>query len=226
MMYRLWMKRAFDAGCGAVMLVLFAPVMLVLMILIRILMGRPVLFRQERPGLQGRAFTCVKFRTMANTRDENGDLLSDRNRTVPFGTWLRHTSLDELPQLWNIVRGDLSFIGPRPLLTEYLPYYTAEEHRRHSVRPGLTGWAQVHGRNDLDFDERLKMDVWYVDHVSWRLDLRILLATIRTVFSAKGTDLVSYPPLHEQRRLRLQFERPPSAVADVAETGLPTYDSE
>jgi lipopolysaccharide/colanic/teichoic acid biosynthesis glycosyltransferase len=150
---------------------------------------------------------------MADKRDCTGAFLPDRERTVPIGTWLRRTSLDELPQLWNIVRGDLSLIGPRPLLTEYLPYYTAEEQRRHSVRPGLTGWAQVHGRNIVDFDERLKMDVWYVDHVSWQLDLRILLATVRLVFSAKGTDLVTYLPLHEQRRMKVPFqgiERPPA----------------
>jgi lipopolysaccharide/colanic/teichoic acid biosynthesis glycosyltransferase len=143
---------------------------------------------------------------MTDRRDKNNQLLSDRERMVPLGTLLRRSSLDELPQFWNIVRGDLSFIGPRPLLKEYLPYYTPEEQRRHSVRPGLTGWAQIHGRNHTDFDERLKMDVWYVDHLSWRLDLRILLATIRLVFSSKGTDLVSYPPLHEQRRMKLQFE--------------------
>jgi lipopolysaccharide/colanic/teichoic acid biosynthesis glycosyltransferase len=143
---------------------------------------------------------------MADKRDEKNELLSDRERIVPLGAFLRRTSLDELPQFWNIIRGDLSFIGPRPLLREYLPYYTQEEQRRHSVRPGLTGWAQIHGRNDQAFDERLKLDVWYVDHLSWRLDLCILLATIRLVFSAKGTDLVSYPPLHEERRLKLQFQ--------------------
>lgn len=169
-------------------------------------MGKPILFRQERPGLNGRLLTCFKFRTMTDKRDENNDLLSDRERIVPLGTFLRRTSLDELPQFWNIVRGDLSFIGPRPLLKEYLPYYTPQEQRRHSVRPGLTGWAQIHGRNDQAFDERLKLDVWYVDHVSWHLDLWILLATIRLVFSSKGTDLVSYPPLHEERRLKLQFQ--------------------
>jgi sugar transferase EpsL len=123
---------------------------------------------------------------------------------VPLGRWLRRTSLDELPQLWNIIQGDLSLIGPRPLLKEYLPYYTQEEKRRHSVLPGLTGWAQIHGRNNLNFDERLKMDTWYADNLSWQLDLYILLATIRIVFTAGGTDLVSYPPLHEQRRVRFQ----------------------
>jgi len=143
---------------------------------------------------------------MTDKRDADNGLLSDRERIVPLGRLLRRTSLDELPQLWNIVRGDLSFIGPRPLLKEYLPYYTSQEQRRHSVRPGLTGWAQIHGRNNQGFEERLMMDVWYVDNVSWRLDLRILLATIRLVFSSTGTDLVSYAPLHEQRRLESHLD--------------------
>lgn len=157
---------------------------------------------------------------MADRRNADGELLPDRERMVAFGTWLRHKSLDELPQLWNIIRGDLSLIGPRPLLKEYLPYYTPDEQRRHSVRPGLTGWAQIHGRNDLDFDERLKMDVWYVDHMSWRLDARILLATIRLVFSAKGTDLVTYLPLHEQRQLSVQLNRSEIQAQEVLERGI------
>ena len=205
-MYSRWIKRSLDVIGGIAGLIVAAPLLLIVSILVRIFLGKPVLFRQERPGLNGQLFTCLKFRTMTDRRDKNNQLLSDRERMVPLGTLLRRSSLDELPQFWNIVRGDLSFIGPRPLLKEYLPYYTPEEQRRHSVRPGLTGWAQIHGRNHTDFDERLKMDVWYVDHLSWRLDLRILLATIRLVFSSKGTDLVSYPPLHEQRRMKLQFE--------------------
>lgn len=205
-MYRRWIKRALDVGIASAVLVVCAPLMLVVSVLIRVIMGRPILFRQRRPGFNGQPFTCLKFRTMAVTRDDAGVLLPDRERMVPLGSWLRRTSLDELPQMWNIVRGDLSLIGPRPLLTEYMPYYTVEEQRRHSIRPGLTGWAQVHGRNILDFDERLKMDVWYVDHVSWQLDFRIVLATVRLVFSAKGTDLVSYLPLHEQRRLKVRCQ--------------------
>lgn len=204
-MYRQWIKKLVDTLLSLAALVVFAPVILVVGILIRIVMGKPILFRQERPGFKGRLFTCLKFRTMNDDRDDNGNLLGDRKRIVPLGAWLRRTSLDELPQLWNIVRGDLSFIGPRPLLKEYLPYYTPEEQRRHSVLPGLTGWAQIHGRNNIDFDERLKMDVWYVDQLSWRLDLHIFLSTIRLVFTAKGTDLVSYPPLHEQR-MKLPFK--------------------
>jgi len=212
-MYKRRIKRVFDISVASAVLVVCAPVMLVVSVLIRLTMGGPVLFRQVRPGLGGQPFTCLKFRTMADKMDGTGALLPDRERMVPLGTWLRRTSLDELPQLWNIVRGDLSLIGPRPLLTEYMPYYTLEEKRRHSVHPGLTGWAQVHGRNILNFDERLKMDIWYVDHVSWQLDLRILLATVRLVFSAKGTDLVTYLPLHEQRRKNVPFqaiESPPT----------------
>jgi lipopolysaccharide/colanic/teichoic acid biosynthesis glycosyltransferase len=209
-MYKRYIKRWLDITGGLAGLAISAPLLLVVGGLIRIFMGRPILFRQDRPGLNSQSFTCFKLRTMTNKRDDNNQLLSDRERMLPIGTFLRRTSIDELPQLWNVVRGDLSFIGPRPLLTEYLPYYTPQERRRHTVRPGLTGWAQIHGRNNLPFDERLKMDVWYVDNMSWHLDLRILLATIRLVFTSKGTDLVSYPPLHEQRRLKFEF---PSADA-------------
>lgn len=205
-MYQRWIKRGVDVTFGLAGLVIVAPVIFIVGVLIRTMMDGPILFRQERPGLHGQLFTCLKFRTMTDERDKKGQLLSDRERMGSLGTWLRRKSLDELPQLWNIIQGDLSFIGPRPLLKEYLPYYTPEEQRRHSVLPGLTGWAQIHGRNNLGFDERLKMDVWYVDHLSWDLDLRILLATVRVVFTAKGTDLVSYPPLHEQRRLNLPFQ--------------------
>lgn len=220
-MYRHRIKRAIDIMFGLIGLVISAPVMIIVAILIRMIMGRPILFRQERPGFNSRPFVCVKFRTMARTRNGNGELLSDQERMVPLGIWLRRTSLDELPQLWSIVRGDLSFIGPRPLLKEYLPYYTTEEQRRHSVRPGLTGWAQIHGRNNLNFDERLKMDVWYADQLSWLLDLRIFIATIRVVFSGKGTDLVSYPPLHEQRRVKLEFRGGESRASMELERGMP-----
>jgi lipopolysaccharide/colanic/teichoic acid biosynthesis glycosyltransferase len=219
-MYKRWIKRSLDIAVGSVVLVACAPLMLLVSVLIRVIMGRPILFRQERPGLNGKPFTCQKFRTMAERRDVSGALLPDRERMVPLGTWLRRTSVDELPQLWNIVRGDISLIGPRPLLTEYMPYYTVEERRRHSVRPGLTGWAQVHGRNAVDFDERLKMDVWYVDHMSWQLDLRILIATVRLVFSAKGTDLVSYLPLHEQRRLNGWCHGAEGSTALQSERGM------
>jgi sugar transferase EpsL len=204
--YQPWVKRAIDLTLALTGLISLAPVLFIVAVLIRLFIGSPIIFRQERPGLKGRLFTCLKFRTMTDKRDEKGQMLGDRDRIVPLGMWLRRTSLDELPQLWNVMKGDTSLIGPRPLLQEYLPYYTPEEQRRHSVRPGLTGWAQIHGRNNVGFDERLKMDVWYVDHLSWNLDLRILLATVRIIFSAKGTELVSYPPLHEQRRLNVQLQ--------------------
>lgn len=184
-MYRK-VKRLLDLVGACTGLFFAAPLVLVISIAITLSMGSPVLFRQRRPGLNERPFECIKFRTMNDARDREGHLLSDAQRTTRFGLFLRKTSLDELPQLVNIVRGELSFIGPRPLLEEYLPYYTAEEHRRHYVRPGLTGWAQIHGRNDLSYDDRLAMDVWYVDHVSWKLDLRILLATIWIVLTQRG----------------------------------------
>ena len=160
--------------------------MLFIAALVRLNMGKPVLFRQTRPGLNERPFTCLKFRTMNAARDEQGRLLSDAQRMTRLGKFLRRTSLDELPQLWNILQGDLSLIGPRPLLQRYLPYYTEEERRRHSIRPGLTGWAQIHGRNCLSFDKRLELDIWYVDHLSFWLDLRILLATAWIVLSQRG----------------------------------------
>ena len=215
-MYSRWIKRTLDVFAAASALIITAPLFLVVGMLVRIFMGKPILFRQERPGLHGRVFTCLKFRTMTNRRDINNKLLADKDRLGPLGIFLRRCSLDELPQFWNILRGDLSFIGPRPLLTEYLPYYTAEEQRRHSVRPGLTGWAQIHGRNHLQFDERLKMDVWYVDHLSWQLDARILLSTIRIVFTSRGTDLVTYLPLHEQRRQRDLVQSQESSECPVA----------
>lgn len=214
-MYVKWVKRWLDVAGGVAGLIITAPLLIGVGFLVRIFMGSPILFRQERPGLQGKLFTCLKFRTMTNTRNAENQLLSDRDRMNTLGTLLRRMSLDELPQFWNIVRGDVSFIGPRPLLKEYLPYYTPEEQRRHTVRPGLTGWAQIHGRNHLQFDERLRMDVWYVDHLSWRLDLRILVATFRLVFTSKGTDLVTYLPLHEQRQLELKL---PSAPAGHEQT--------
>jgi sugar transferase EpsL len=177
--------------------------MAVAAILIRIQMGRPVLFRQVRPGLYERPFVCLKFRTMTDERGPDGNLLSEEHRVTPLGRWLRRLSIDEMPQLWNIVRGDLSFVGPRPLLLEYLPYYTTEERRRHHVRPGLTGWAQVHGRNCAQFDERLARDVWYVDHVSLFLDLQILLRTVVMLFTGAGVDPV------QNRVSRLDITRAP-----------------
>lgn len=167
-------------------LVLLCLPLLLLATLVRLRLGRPVLFRQVRPGLHGRPFMMVKFRTMTDARGPDGALLSDAQRLTPFGRFLRSTSLDELPELWNVLRGEMSLVGPRPLLMEYLPLYTPEQARRHDVRPGITGWAQVNGRNAVTWDERFRLDVWYVDHRSLWLDLRILWLTLRKVLARDG----------------------------------------
>jgi lipopolysaccharide/colanic/teichoic acid biosynthesis glycosyltransferase len=179
-------KRGLDlaaAGCG---LVLLSPVLLLVAIAIAARMGRPVLFRQVRPGQFGKIFCLLKFRTMSESRNPDGTLRSDAERLTRLGTFLRRTSLDELPQLWNVFRGDMSLVGPRPLLTEYLARYTPEQARRHDVPPGITGWAQVQGRQTIPFSRRLEFDVWYVEHWSLSLDLRILVLTLVRVFSAHG----------------------------------------
>jgi sugar transferase EpsL len=184
--YVRFLKRWLDVAGAVLGVVLLAPLMLAVALLIRVRLGTPVVYRQSRPGLNGRSFTLLKFRTMLPERNARGRLLTDAERVTRLSLFLRATSLDELPQLVNILRGDMSFVGPRPLLERYLPYYTVSELRRHTVRPGLTGWAQVQGRNDLDWDVRLAMDVWYVDHLSLRLDLRILLRTIVAVLTRRG----------------------------------------
>ena len=180
------MKRFFDfcVALGA-LAVLLLP-LAVVAFLVRVKLGQPVLFRQVRPGLHGQPFMMVKFRTMTDARDANGQWLSDADRLTAFGRFLRSTSLDELPELWNVLRGEMSLVGPRPLLMEYLPLYSAEQLRRHEVRPGITGWAQVHGRNALSWEERFKLDVWYVDNQSVWLDLRILGMTVRKVLAREG----------------------------------------
>ncbi len=182
------LKRLFDVTVSAIALVCFAPVLLVVGVLVRARLGTPVLFRQQRPGLGGQPFMLVKFRTMRDATDAHGRPLDDAERLTPFGRRLRATSLDELPELWNVLRGDMSLVGPRPLLMEYLPRYSAEQRRRHDVRPGITGWAQVNGRNASSWDERFAHDVWYVTHRSFALDLRILFRTVRQVFVAEGIE--------------------------------------
>lgn len=179
------MKRAFDVCLAGVGLVLLSPVFAVVALLVRFTLGAPVLFRQQRPGLGGRPFTLYKFRTMHDVADGRPGV-RDAERMTRIGVLLRSTSLDELPELWNVVRGDMSLVGPRPLLMQYLPLYTPEQARRHEVRPGITGWAQVHGRNAISWEEKFRLDVWYVDHRSLRLDLRILARTIWMVFSREG----------------------------------------
>lgn len=180
------MKRTFDIIMGSLFVLAFAPIMALLWLAVRAKLGSPVLFRQLRPGLGEKPFHLLKFRTMTDARNEHGELLQDADRLTPFGRWLRSTSLDELPSLWNIVRGDMSLVGPRPLLMQYLPLYSAEQRRRHCVRPGLTGWAQVKGRNSLSWNEKFALDVWYVDNRSLLLDLKILGLTFAKVLVRDG----------------------------------------
>jgi lipopolysaccharide/colanic/teichoic acid biosynthesis glycosyltransferase len=179
-------KRAFDLLVAGGLLVVLSPVLASVALLVLLVDGSPVVFRQTRPGRGGRPFTILKFRTMTGQRDANGDLLPDEARLTTVGRLLRRTSLDELPELLNVVRGDMSLVGPRPLLVEYLPRYTPEQRRRHDVRPGITGWAQVNGRNALSWDDKLALDVWYVDHRTLRLDIEILGRTVRQVLAGRG----------------------------------------
>lgn len=180
------MKRLFDIFVSAGALIVLSPLMVCLALLIRVKLGAPVLFSQVRPGLNTGPFRMYKFRSMTNARDAHGSLLPDAERLTPFGKFLRASSLDELPELFNILRGDMSLVGPRPLLMEYLPLYSARQARRHEVRPGLTGWAQVNGRNALSWDEKFELDVWYVENRSFALDLKILWLTLLTVVRRKG----------------------------------------
>ncbi len=175
-----------DILMASAALMLLAPPLLLLSVLVRISFGSPVLFRQVRPGLHGQPFMMVKFRTMTDELGADGELLPDAERLTSFGRFLRASSLDELPELWNVLRGEMSLVGPRPLLMEYLSLYSPEQARRHEVRPGITGWAQVNGRNALSWEERFKLDVWYIDHRSLWLDLRILWLTVRKVIVREG----------------------------------------
>ncbi len=179
-------KRVFDFVAASLALLMLALPLLALAWLIRRKLGSPVLFRQVRPGLHGKPFRMVKFRTMTDERDANGALLPDAQRLTPIGRFLRASSLDELPELWNVLRGDMSLVGPRPLLMEYLPLYSPEQARRHEVRPGITGWAQVNGRNSISWADKFALDVWYVDHSSLWLDVRILWLTVRKVLARDG----------------------------------------
>lgn len=180
------MKRCFDLVVAVVALLALAVPLLVLVWLVRGKLGSPVIFRQVRPGLNGKPFEMVKFRTMTDERGADGALLSDAQRLTPFGRFLRASSLDELPELWNVIKGNMSLVGPRPLLMEYLPLYTPEQARRHEVRPGITGWAQVNGRNAISWEKKFALDVWYVDHRSWSLDIIILWMTVRKVLWRDG----------------------------------------
>lgn len=190
------MKRLFDIVTSAFIGVIFFPLFIVLLVLVRMFLGSPVFFVQDRAGKNGKLFKIFKFRTMSNATDEGGELLPDERRLTRFGKFLRSTSLDELPQLINVIKGEMSLVGPRPLLMDYLPYYNQRQATRHDVRPGVTGWAQINGRNTLSWEERFELDAWYVENWSMSLDLKILVLTVLKVFGRKdinGKDNVMLP---------------------------------
>jgi len=189
-LYSPTLKRLFDLLVTLPALLVLAPFLLVIALLVRLKLGAPVLFRQQRPGLHGQPFTLYKFRTMTDARDAQGNLLPDAERLTRFGRFLRSLSLDELPEFFNVLKGDMSLVGPRPLLMQYLPRYTPEQARRHEVRPGITGWAQVNGRNALTWEEKFALDVWYVDHRSLWLDLKIVILTVWKLLAREN---VSHP---------------------------------
>ncbi|OSO97087.1 hypothetical protein B7O87_01000 [Cylindrospermopsis raciborskii CENA303] len=200
-------KNFLDWFVAILFLTLTSPLLLVITILVRIKLGTPVLFSQQRPGLKGRPFTILKFRTMIDKRDAHGNLLPDSARLTPFGRWLRSTSLDELPELLNVIRGEMSFVGPRPLLMKYLNLYTPEQMRRHNMKPGITGWAQVNGRNALEWEEKFKLDLWYIDHWSLMLDLRILFITVVKVIKRQGISSSNHATMGEFTGANLKSTR-------------------
>lgn len=185
-MYKKFFKRFFDIVLSLIAIIILSPVYLIVSILVLIFMGWPILFKQPRPGKNEKIFNMYKFRTMTNKKDKDGNLLPDDQRLPKFGKFLRKTSLDELPEFFCILNGSMSFVGPRPLLVKYLPYYTEEEHHRHDVRPGLTGWAQANGRNLVNWDERFKLDLEYVNNVSLKMDIKVILKTISVVLKREG----------------------------------------
>ena len=193
------MKRIFDFSVALFLLMALWPLFLVLAVLVYWRLGSPVLFRQQRPGLHGRPFFIFKFRTMSEARDAKERLLDDADRLTPLGVFMRRFSIDELPQLFNVLRGELSLVGPRPLLMEYLPLYSSEQARRHDVRPGITGWAQVNGRNAINWEERFRLDVWYVDHRSLWLDMKILWLTVLKVLSSEGVSQKGHATMEKFR---------------------------
>lgn len=195
--YKKYIKRPMDIILSLIALILLSPILLIIAVLVRVKLGNPVIFKQKRPGLYEKIFTLYKFRTMTNERDENGDLLPDRERLTNFGRFLRATSLDELPELFNILKGDMSIVGPRPLLIQYLPLYNKQQRRRHEVRPGLTGLAQVSGRNNLSWIDRFNLDVDYIDNISFSLDFKIIILTIKKVFLSEGIDFANDKSIYE-----------------------------
>lgn len=190
-------KRLFDTAVALLALLLLSPLLLVLALLVGTRLGRPILFRQRRPGLHGQPFIIYKFRTMTDARDASGSLLPDADRLTPLGAFIRSTSLDELPELFNVLRGDMSLVGPRPLLMQYLDRYSPEQARRHLARPGITGWAQINGRNAVSWEERFRLDVWYVDHCSLALDLKIIALTIGKVLRREGISEAGHVTMSE-----------------------------
>lgn len=180
------MKYFLDFSVSLIALILFSPVLLIVTTLVRLKLGSPIFFTQDRPGINGKVFTIYKFRTMKDVLDKAGHTLSDDERLTSFGRLLRSTSLDEMPALWNVLKGEMSLVGPRPLLTEYLPLYSKEQNKRHNVLPGITGWAQINGRNAISWEEKFKLDIWYVDNQNFWLDFKILLLTVKKVFVREG----------------------------------------
>lgn len=199
-MYRRFLKRPLDFILSLIAIVILSPLLIVLSIIGAIAMKGSPFFKQPRPGKDEKIFNLIKFRTMSNAKDKTGKLLSDAARLNSYGKFLRATSLDELPELFNILVGNMSIIGPRPLMVRYLPYYTEEEHRRHTVRPGLTGYAQVHGRNALSWDDRFKLDLQYVDHITFLMDLKIIFDTIKIVFKREGINMEDLGNLDDYRK--------------------------
>ncbi len=199
-MYRKYIKRLLDIILSLIILIIFSWLFLILAILVRVNLGSPVIFKQPRPGKDEKVFNMYKFRTMTDKRDSEGNLLPDKERITPFGTMLRKTSLDELPEFFCILKGDMSFIGPRPLLVKYLPYYNDRERLRHSVRPGLTGYAQVHGRNAISWEKKFEYDVYYVEHLSFLMDLKVIFDTVKTVLSHEGVALNALPDFDDYRK--------------------------
>lgn len=199
-MYKNCIKRLLDILISLIIIICFCWLYLILFILVRTKLGSPVLFKQPRPGKDEKIFNMYKFRTMTDEKDENGNLLPDEVRLTAFGKKLRSTSLDELPEFFNILKGDMSFIGPRPLLVKYLPYYNERERLRHSVRPGLTGYAQAHGRNAISWERKFEYDVWYVEHLTFLTDIKVIIDTVKTVLSHDGVVLNALEDFDEYRK--------------------------
>ncbi len=198
--YAKYIKRLIDIILSLLVIVLFCWLYAIVAILVRVKLGSPVLFKQTRPGKDEKIFNMFKFRTMTDERDANGELLPDEVRLTSFGSFLRKTSLDELPEFFNILKGDMSFIGPRPLLVKYLPYYNERERLRHSIRPGLTGWAQAHGRNAISWEKKFEYDVWYVEHMSFLTDIRVIIDTVKAVLHSEGVALNALEDFDEYRK--------------------------